>query len=130
MTTNQTHQPIYPERHGAENYVIQFTPEQAQQIQLNRHAVTFRLGNKYDYLNLGDIVTLSNSQTGRTVAQAKITAKRQSTFADLPLQLPGQIAYRNKEQQRTILSGFYPELNRPIQDDDGFLILEFELTVT
>lgn len=111
----------------AEVNVIPFAPELIRFIQENLKLRTYRYGRKYDYLQLGDVVDLTDVTTGQKVAKARITKKEYTAFAKLPLKTEGHETYRDKEHQRQVFSGYYQYLGRPITDDDEFLVLDFEL---
>src|SRR5688572_15695372 len=106
---------------------IGFAPELVQFIKDNLKLTTYRFGKKYDYLKAGDTVYCQNSDTGKIECGLKVVSKRESTFANLPLDRPSHEAYRSKDHQRKVFSGYYAFLGRPIQDDDVFLVFDFEL---
>jgi hypothetical protein len=106
---------------------IAFAPELVQFIKDNQKLTTYRFGRKYDHFQIGDIVNYQNSTTQEVVGKLKITGKRETTFADLPLNNPTHEAYADKEQQRKVLSGYYAYIGRKLRDDDLFLVFDFEL---
>lgn len=108
-------------------YVIAFAPELVAFIQDNLKLTTYRFGNKYDYLELGDNVKIQNSATQEIVYNAKITNKSKMPFKDLPLASGSHEAYKSKEHQGAVLSGYYAYLGRPIEDNDEFLVFDFKL---
>lgn len=110
-----------------DKYAIAFAPELVQFIIDNLKLTTYRFGDKYDYLQIGDQVGIQSSASGEIVARAKITDKSWTTFRDLPLENHTHEAYRDKDHQRQVLSGYYAYLGRPIADDDRFLVFDFEL---
>lgn len=110
-------------------YFIGFAPELIPLILEGKKQSTYRLGKKYDYINLGDEIEIQNSQTNETVARAVITNKHLSTFKNLPVAVDEHESYRDKEHQRKVLSGYYAYIGRSIQDEDVFLIFEFHLII-
>lgn len=111
----------------ADKYVLPFAPELVKLILDNKKTTTYRLGDKYDYLQSGDNIKIQNSVTKEIVAEAVITNKSTATFAELPISGGGHEVYADKEHQRKVLSGHYPHIGRQIDDDDLFLVLNFKL---
>lgn len=107
--------------------VIPFAPELIGFILEDLKVTTYRFGKKYDYLQVGDIVSIQDSSSKQIVGSAKITHKSSTTFKDLPLDSSAHESYRDKEHQRSILSGYYAYIGRPIQDEDDFLVFDFQL---
>ncbi len=110
-----------------DKYVLYFAPELIQFIKLRKKYKTFRFGLRYDYLKVGDEITIYENNKPDIVSQAQITAKTHTTFANIPLKVNGHEIYSNKEEQRRVLSGYYKYIGRDIIDSDAFLILEFKL---
>lgn len=111
----------------ADKYTLPFAPELVQFIKDGHKATTYRFGYKYDYLQVGDVVTITNALSQEVVGQATVTGKSFVTFQDLPLDTPGHEAYADKEHQRKIFEGYYAYTGQPIEDDSIFLVLEFAL---
>lgn len=107
--------------------VLPFAPELIDFITRNIKLVTYRFGDKYVYLKTGDIITIKNSATRKSVCKARIASISKTTFAELPLDDGRHESYEDKEHQRRVFSGYYKYLNRNIKDSDPFLVLEFEL---
>lgn len=118
---------VNKEEFTADNYAIGFAPELIRFIVEDRKLTTYRYGDKYDYLKVGDEVSIQDSSTGAIAAKVKIVNKRRATFKELPIRIGTHEAYRDKEHQRQVQSGYYAYLGRPIRDDDPFLIFDFEL---
>jgi len=110
-----------------EAYVIPFAPELVGLILDKLKLTTYRFGRKYDYLNVGNEVSIQDSTSKEIVARAVIKKKSQTTFLGLPLNNGSHESYRDKEHQRKVMSGYYAYLGRPIEDDDEFLVFDFEL---
>jgi len=107
---------------------IAFAPELIQFIKDNQKLTTYRFGKKYDHFKVGDVVNYQNSETGEIVGKLRIANKKEETFATLPLDNPTHEAYRDKEHQRQVLSGYYAYIGREVTDDDSFLIFDFTPT--
>ena len=106
---------------------IAFAPELVDFIKRGEKQSTYRYGLKYDYIDVGNLVDIVDSSTEKVEARVKIVAKKQLTFADLPLDFDKHEVYRDKEHQRQVLGGYYAYIGRKIRDDDLFLVFEFEL---
>ncbi len=123
------HTSVNPAEYKPGPNIIPFAPELIGFILSGRKVTTYRFGNKYDYLNIGDLVNIQNSETKEIVGKAKITNKNQTTFQEIPLNTGDHESYRDKEHQRQVLSGYYAYIGRPIADNDPFLVFEFELVM-
>lgn len=110
-----------------ERYVLYFAPELIEFIRQKQKYTTYRLGGRYDYLKVGDRVAIRENNRSEGVAKATIPGKRWSAFRDLPLETDGHEAYRNRQEARRVLSGYYSWLGREILDDDQFLVIDFRL---
>jgi hypothetical protein len=108
-------------------YVVAFAPELIDFILQDKKLTTYRFGDKYDYLQVGDRVKIQNSQTKELPANAVIVRKVATTFEGLPVALGTHETYSDKEHQRQVLSGYYAYLGRPLEDDDPFLVFDFKL---
>lgn len=122
------HTSINQDEYKPEAYVIPFAPELVGYILDNLKLTTYRFGKKYDYLKVGDKVNIQNSSTKEVVGTAVIKGKIETTLRDLPLSNGTHESYKDKEHQRQVLSGYYAYLGRPLEDDDAFLVFDFELT--
>lgn len=118
---------IYSSHSEHDKYILGFAPELIEFIIKNQKIRTYRFGDKYDYLQVGDQVKIFDSINKKIYGTAIITLKEKTTFKDLPLDNPGHEAYRNKDHQRKVFSGYYKFLDRQIYDSDPFVIFEFKL---
>lgn len=110
-----------------ELYVIAFAPELIAFILEDKKLTTYRYETKYDYLEVGDIIKIQNSQSTEIICRATITDKASMTFKNLPVTNGSHESYRNKEHQRQVLSGYYSYIGRAIRDEDLFLSFSFKL---
>lgn len=108
-------------------YVLYFAPELINFIKEKQKYKTYRFGDHYDYIQVGDKVKIQETNKENVVANAVITNKEYTTFKNLPLNINGHETYKDKEQERKVLSGYYKFIGRDIRDNDKFLILTFEL---
>lgn len=109
--------------------VIPFAPELISFILEDLKVTTSRFGKKYDYLQVGDVVSIQDSSSKQIVGKATITGKSSTTFDELPLDSGAFKSYKDKEHQRKVLSGYYAYIGRPIEDKDEFLVFDFKLLV-
>ena len=118
---------VNQEEFKPDQYVIAFAPELVAFILEDLKLTTYRYGDKYDYLNIGDEISIQDSDTKQIVAKATITNKTRTTFGELPIQIGTHESYKDKDHQRQVLSGYYAYLGRPLDDKDPFLVFDFEL---
>lgn len=111
-----------------DDYTIQFAPELTDFIRKEGKVKTYRYGSKYEYLKVGDLVTLTEYKTNDLISKAEITGKEHVTFKDIPLDLGGHEVYESKDHQQKVFSSYYKYIGREIKDEDPFLILTFKLT--
>lgn len=111
-----------------EKYILPLAPELIDFAKSGQKTTTYRYGDKYDYLQIGDAVQIQNVATKEIAATAKIVGKHWTTFRELLLNAAGHEVYQDKEHQRRIFNGYYAYTGQPIEDDSRFLVLEFELT--
>lgn len=122
------HTSINQDEYKPDAYVIPFAPELVGFIVDNLKLTTYRFGKKYDYLKVGDTVSIQNSLTKDIVGSAVIKKKSETTLKELPLNNNTHESYKDKEHQRQVLSGYYAYVGRPLEDEDDFLVFDFELT--
>jgi 8-oxo-dGTP diphosphatase len=103
---------------------IGFAPELVPFVTDGSKTLTYRLGDKYSHLKVGDIVKLKNSQTGIIVAYAEIIEAVQTTFEQLPIDRAGHEPYESKEAQYETFKRFY---SRDIQPADAVVILGYKI---
>lgn len=108
---------------------IPFAPELISFILEDLKVTTYRFGKKYDYLQVGDVVSIQDSSSKQIMGKAMITGKSSTTFDAIPLNSGIHESYKDKEHQRKVLSGYYAYIGRPIEDKDEFLVFDFKLLV-
>lgn len=84
--------------------------------------LTYRKGDKYEPLEVGDIVHFINSANGTREGQIKIIGKDYTTFIELPYDAEGHEKYASKRHQKEVFESYYGEIN----DEDKILVLRFE----
>ncbi len=102
---------------------IGFATELVPLVKNHTKVLTYRLGNKYDFLKVGDVVDTYDSVTGEVFGRLRITKKEKTIFKELPIDRIGHEVYPSKDGQRRVFEKFYGE----IKDEDLFIILGFEL---
>lgn len=85
--------------------------------------LTYRIGDKYSFLKLGDEINVRNSLTEKVFGRVRIIEKGWTTFKDLPIDRKGYELYSSKEEQRETFERYYGKIN----DEDKVLILGFRL---
>lgn len=106
---------------------LAFAPELIPLILKRDKTLTYRYGDKYSYLHIGDVVNIIDQDNSSIVGTAIIRQISNALFGDIPINQVGHESYSSKEHQREVLSGYYGELGRPLEDKDSFLIIEFEI---
>lgn len=86
--------------------------------------LTYRLGDKYDFLQVGDEIAARNSETDEVFADLEITLKEKGTFSILRDDRDGHEVYRSEEDRRQTFERYY---GRPVTDDEPVIILGFRV---
>ena len=118
---------VYNKEPFPRKYIVGFAPELIPFIKSGEKVLTYRFGNKYDYLKSGDIITIEDTINKDIISKAKVVSKTWTTFKKIPLDIPGHETYEDKEHQKRVLSGYYAYIGRRIKDNDPFLVLGFQL---
>lgn len=94
---------------------IGFAPALVPLVKSGQKTKTYRLGDKYDFLTVGDVIQTNDSGTGQVFANLKITDKSYTTFRDLPITEDGHEIYKSKEDQRKLFEKYY---GREVKEDE------------
>lgn len=86
--------------------------------------LTYRYGNKYDFLSVSDQINIKDSETDNIFAQIEITKKYWTIFKDLSISCEGHEIYSSKEEQRKTFNKYY---QREFKDEDKMLVLGFKV---
>lgn len=86
--------------------------------------LTYRLGDKYASLNVGDMLNIRDSSSDMIFAIAEVTEKSTVPFGELPIDRKGHEVYPSKDAQRKIFKQYY---GRDIEDDELMLVLGFRI---
>ena len=102
---------------------IGFASDLVPLIQNGTKTLTYRVGDKYTFLNVGDIIPIRDSATNKIFADVEITEKSYTTFKDLPIDRSGHEVYPSKEKQRETFKKYYGD----VEDESKILILGFKV---
>lgn len=106
------------------NKTIGFAPNLVPLVLNGSKTLTYRLGNKYDFLQVGDRILTDNSGTGKVFAEIEITHKEKGTFGTLRDDREGHKIDRSPEERRATFQKYY---KRPVADDEPAIILGFKV---
>lgn len=104
------------------NLAIGFFPDLVSLILNGSKTLTYRIGDKYDYLKIGDEIMVKDSKTGKDFAKVRVTEKSLITFKELPIDTIGHEVYASKEEQRKTFEKYY---KKSVKDDEKILVLGF-----
>lgn len=104
---------------------IGFAPDLVPLIMSGKKTLTYRVGDKYGFLDVGDIILVKNSSNDKIFAKVKITEIDHITFDKLPIDREGHEVYLSKEKQRTTFQKYY---GKNIEDFEPMLIIGFNVT--
>lgn len=100
---------------------IGFAPNLVPLILNGSKTLTYRIGDKYDFLQVGNEIDVRDSSNDKVFAKVKIIEKGYTTFADLPIGRAGHEVYSSKQEQRNTFEKYYGE----VKNNDKVLILGF-----
>lgn len=106
------------------NKSIGFAPNLVPLIKNGTKTLTYRVGDKYSFLEVGDRINVSDSSTGETIAEVEIIEKSYTNFGNLPKDRKGHELYSSREKQRATFKKYY---GRDILDSEKILILGFKV---
>ena len=86
--------------------------------------LTYRLEDKWDFLNVGDTILTEDSGTNKVFAELEITLKERGAFGTLRDDREGHEPYRSLEERRATFEKYY---NRKVTDDEPAIILGFKV---
>lgn len=104
--------------------MIGFAKDLVPLVKSGEKTLTYRLGDKYDYLKPGDKIQAKDSSTNKPFAKIEITAKQTISFGKLPIDKPGHEQYKSKDEMRKTFQKYYEQ---EVSDDSPVVILEFKL---
>ena len=103
------------------NISIGFAPNLVSMILDGSKTLTYRIGDKYNFLKVGDEIDVRDSSNDKTFAKVKIIEKDYTTFDDLPIDRIGHEVYSSKQEQHNTFEKYYGE----VKEEDKILILGF-----
>lgn len=86
--------------------------------------LTYRIGSRWDFLEVGDTILTDDSGTGKVFAELEITSKETGTFGTLRDDREGHEMYRTTEERRATFEKYY---KRPVSDNEPAIILGFKV---
>jgi len=86
--------------------------------------LTYRLGEKYDFLKVGDFIDVRDSEDDKVFAQVEITETSETLFKDLPIDRKGHEVYFSKDEQKETFKKYY---GKDLKDEDKILVLGFKV---
>ena len=104
--------------------VIGFAPNLVPLIKKGTKTLTYRVGDKYGYLKVGDKILFKNSENNKVVGELEITETNWTTFKDLPIDRQGHEIYPSKQAQKDTFKKYYKQ---DIKDNEPILVLGFKL---
>lgn len=105
------------------NKAIGFAEDLVSLVKNGSKTLIYRLGDKYDFLEVKDRISVKDSSTEKVFGEIEITEKSTTTFKDLPIDRKGHEKYLSKEAQRKTFERYYGK----VEDDDKIIILGFRL---
>jgi uncharacterized protein YqfB (UPF0267 family) len=93
-------------------------------IENGTKTLTYRMGDKYNFLEVGDQIAVSDSSNSRVFAEIDIIEKSHTTFGNLPTDRKGHEVYHSKEDQRATFKKYY---QKNIEDSEPILVLGFKV---
>ena len=102
---------------------IGFAPNLVPLILKGAKTFTYRLGDKYGFLQVGDEIDIRDSSNDKVFGRVEIKEKSYTTFKDLPIERKGHEVYKSKQEQKETFEKYYGG----VKDDEKMLILGFKL---
>ena len=103
---------------------IGFASDLVVLINRGTKTLTYRLGDKYDFLKVGDLIDVRDSSDNKVFAQVEIIEKSWTLYKDLPIDRVGHEVYSSKDQQSETFKKYY---GKDLKDEDKILVLGFKL---
>lgn len=104
--------------------IIGFASELVPLVIDGSKVLTYRLGDKWDMLSIGDTIFTKDSGTGKIFAKLEIIKKDKGTFGTLSEDTEGHERYQSKEQRRQTFEKYY---NRSVTDSETLIIFGFKV---
>ncbi len=101
-----------------------FASELVPLVRSGEKVLTYRLGDKWNFLNVGDTIETKDSGTGDKFGKLEITQKELTTFGELTENREGHEQYEDKEARRKKFENYY---KRPVEDSESITILGFKV---
>lgn len=106
------------------NQAIGFAPNLVPLVKNGTKTFTYRIGPKYEFLEVGDIISVKDSSTQEVFSKVEVTEKSFTTFSQLPTSRDGHESYQSKEEQRQTFKKYY---GKEISDDEKIIVIGFKI---
>ena len=93
-------------------------------VKSGEKVLTYRLGDKWNFLEVGDHILTDDSSTNEVFAELEIIGKEVGTFGTLRDDRDGHEVYESPEQRREVFRKYY---NREVPDDETAIIFQFKV---
>lgn len=104
--------------------VIGFASDLVPRVLKGSKTLTYRLGDKWSFLEVGDTIQTEDSSSNKVFAELEIISKEVGTFGTLRDDREGHEEYRSLEERRATFEKYY---KRPVTDAEPALILGFKV---
>lgn len=104
--------------------MIGFAKELVPLIRKGEKTLTYRIGDKYKYLEAGDIILTNNSSTNEVFAELEIVSKKNVIFGELPISKKGHETYSSRSEMKHTFEKYY---QMEIEDSAPVIVLEFKV---
>lgn len=105
---------------------IKFASNLVPLIKDGTKTLTYRIGDKYEYLEVGDTVMVQEGgeKDGDVFAEVEITQKYHTTFGELSHEADGHEKYASKKEMRETFKKYY---KLQAKDDQDILVRGFKV---
>ena len=105
---------------------VKFAANLVPLIKNGTKTFTYRVGDKYEYLKVGDTVMVQEGGgvDGNVFAEVEITDKYHTTFGNLAHNRDGHEKYSSKQEMRDTFKRYYKQ---EIEDSQDILVLAFKV---
>ncbi len=102
---------------------IKFAPNLIILIKNGAKTFTYRLGNKFDFLSVGDVINVADNDS-KDFAEVTIVEKSKTIFKDIPLDRIGHEAYTSEEAKKALFEQYY---GREVDPQEPVIVLGFKI---
>lgn len=102
---------------------IGFAADLVPLVKNGTKTLTYRYGDKYEFLKAGDTIPVKDSSTEQVFGTVEIVRTSFTTFGALPIDDPRHEPYESKEVQRSLFATYYGKV---LEDSEKILVLEYK----